>query len=273
MSRPKFWLYTAGPYLIGYLAAIKDPLQLLTPSFIVNTLFFLIPANIFLYGINDFFDRDTDALNVKKGSKEFLMKNHDEQWLMAVLFIVLAISALLLFLQQFLLTSALLVAFIFLSYAYSAPPFRFKARPLIDSFSNVLYIIPGIIGYTQVTNTLPDPIFIAAGLFWVTAMHLFSAIPDITPDKNVGLATTAVVYGKKLSLVFTSALWGLCSFLVITSWQLFPVSLFTLIYPVIPLLLLDKTDEEISNVYWFFPYLNAFMGFILWVTIAVVQFL
>ena len=189
-----------------------------------------------------------------------------------LLLVVLAISALLLFLQQYPLASVLLIAFMFLSYAYSAPPFRFKARPLIDSFSNVLYIIPGIIGYAQVTNTLPDGAFIAAGLFWVTAMHLFSAIPDIIPDKKVGLATTAVVYGKKQSLMFTSILWGMCSFLVITSWQLFPVSLFTLVYPVIPLLLLNKTDEEISKVYWVFPYLNAFMGFVLWISIALINF-
>ena len=65
-SRPISWVNTAFPYGAAYL--------LLGGSvdwvFIVGVLFFLIPYNIAMYGINDVFDYESDIRNPRKGGVE-----------------------------------------------------------------------------------------------------------------------------------------------------------------------------------------------------------
>jgi lycopene elongase/hydratase (dihydrobisanhydrobacterioruberin-forming) len=69
ISRPRFWMYLLGPYLIGYALAVsfhgtEYPYGL---SYIfLFLLLFTLPANLFLYGINDMYDGDTDRENPKK---------------------------------------------------------------------------------------------------------------------------------------------------------------------------------------------------------------
>ena len=70
ISRPRFWLYLAGTYLVGYAFGAENIYSLQNFNFIIHFLFFLIPANIFLYGINDIYDEDTDQFNQKKGTYE-----------------------------------------------------------------------------------------------------------------------------------------------------------------------------------------------------------
>jgi lycopene elongase/hydratase (dihydrobisanhydrobacterioruberin-forming) len=70
ISRPRFWIYELGPYMVGVLGG------LIANSYIgayfhillviIFGLYFLIPANIWIYGINDIYDYETDKLNPKK---------------------------------------------------------------------------------------------------------------------------------------------------------------------------------------------------------------
>jgi 4-hydroxybenzoate polyprenyltransferase len=78
LSRPRFWLYLGGTYLVGYAAGITTYHEFLRPTFWVHFLFFLIPANIFLYGINDYYDEDTDQFNTKKQTHEQLLVSQDK---------------------------------------------------------------------------------------------------------------------------------------------------------------------------------------------------
>lgn len=244
LSRPRFWLYTTGPFLVGSLAAYKW--AIVDPFFWTGFFLFLLIANIFLYGINDIFDQDTDAHNVKKTQKEVkATKAHD--------FFVI-VSAVILGLASFMLKGEILVAyviFLLLSFFYSAPPFRFKKYPLVDSMSNVLYIMPGLIGYLYYGGTISWPVIFAAWC-WVAAMHLYSAIPDIVPDKKAGLFTTAVVFGKKRSLILCFILWSLATILS-GFW-------FGLVYPFMIVLSFYK---PVDKLYWYFPIINAIIGTIL----------
>ena len=58
ISRPRFWLYLGGTYLVGYSAGIQQLTDFSTPIFWLYLLFFLLIANVFLYGINDYADED-----------------------------------------------------------------------------------------------------------------------------------------------------------------------------------------------------------------------
>lgn len=154
----------------------------------------------------------------------------------------------------------LLGAFLLLSFFYSAPPLRFKARPLIDSISNILYIVPGVIAYVHVNHALPPTNIIIAVSLWTWAMHLFSAIPDIEPDAQAGIKTTAVVLGKRGSLLLCAFYWGIGAYALNTSGIHRGIGA---MYASIPLalLMLGSKKTLIEKVYWKFPLFNALVGF------------
>jgi 4-hydroxybenzoate polyprenyltransferase len=265
ISRPKFWGYLAGTFLVGYTLAIHTLQDFYTPLFFVLLGFFLFPANLFLYGINDLFDQDTDAFNKKKTVHEHRLLKKETRYLSISLFFCLLISVGIFFLLPSFLTQLLLVLFILLAAFYSASPFRFKARPFIDSGSNILYILPGVIGYLSISNQPLDWWIILAISSWAISMHLFSAIPDIEADKKAHLTTSAIFFGKTPSLLICSILWLAFSLISISQIQLFPFSLLTLVYPIIPLIVVLHKKISILEVYWYFPWINNFFGFILFV--------
>ena len=74
--------------------------------------------------------------------------------------------------------------FLFLSYFYSAKPIRFKDKPFLDFSSNYLYVMPGIFGFYLVSGSMPALIILVGAYMHISAMHIFSAIPDIEFDKK-----------------------------------------------------------------------------------------
>jgi 4-hydroxybenzoate polyprenyltransferase len=262
ISRYRFWLYLAGTYVVGFSFG-SDRLSLfLDWHFLLFLIYFLLPANLLLYGINDYHDYDTDQHNHKKGTKELLLENSQRHQLKIALMGLALISVGLFFIGTY-LEFFLSLLFLFLAWAYSSPPFRFKAKPVIDFLANFLYVLPGIIGFHQASGHLPPwDIMIAAGL-WTSAMHLFSAIPDISSDRKAHLKTTAVVLGPRRSLVLCFGLW-LGSILLVTMHQgrIFWFIL-GLPYLLIPLFLEAGRYERVGQVYWLFPYLNGTIGFLL----------
>ena len=73
VSRPRFWIYVFGPFLIGSICAISDKNELLNPKFWFFVPFFLLFANLLIYGVNDIFDYESDVLNAKKQDYETLV--------------------------------------------------------------------------------------------------------------------------------------------------------------------------------------------------------
>ena len=85
ISRKHFWVYTVGPFLIWVAASwiLRDiravwvftqrslPIVLLLVRYIG---YFIFPANLLIYWINDIADWDTDAYNDKKWTYEHKLK-------------------------------------------------------------------------------------------------------------------------------------------------------------------------------------------------------
>ena len=65
-SRPVSWINTAYPFAAAYLLTTGR----LDATLIVGTLFFLVPYNLAMYGINDVFDYESDLANPRKGGVE-----------------------------------------------------------------------------------------------------------------------------------------------------------------------------------------------------------
>lgn len=253
ISRPRFWLYLAGTYLVGYTLGINTVFDY-NLEFLIYFLYFLIPANIFLYGINDYFDWDTDHFNPKKKTKEALLQKNQKYKLLNILLITIIISIILLIPLRG-LTLLTFVTFLILSTLYSMPPIRFKSKPILDFSSNILYATPAIFGYLQTGNT-PSPLIIVALFFWTAAMHLYSAVPDILPDKKAKLKTTAVILGKKTSLILCLIFW-----LIVSTITLMYSTILGIISLTYPLLVILTFFKDINKLYWYYPYINAIIGF------------
>lgn len=256
MSRPRFWLYLAGPALVGMVFGASNPSELLTPLNLFLFLYFLIPANIMLYGINDYFDRDVDEENPKKDEKE--AKWQPGKLTDGTVLASAVLSLGLLVLPQ--ITWIWSAAFLFLSLEYSAPPLRFKIRPFLDSISNGLYLMPFVISFTAVNGSIPPLSVIAGGWLWTMAMHTFSAIPDIEPDRKAGIDTTATFLGRKRTLMYCSAVWML-SMIVFGFYSRLLAGLFA-VYPVL-IGAIVLMDIDVGRAYWWYPYINAAVGMVI----------
>lgn len=259
ISRPRFWFYLAGPFLVGAVYGVNSLADLLSPALIVGFGYWLVLGNLFLYGVNDLADGDTDQFNLKKGSKEVrLGKGLEETDLKIGIFLSWLLGIGWVFWFGF--NWWLFMAWLVLSWGYSQPPVRFKARPILDALSNILYIIPGLLSYVWLTGDLPSWPIILAGLAWTAAMQLFSAIPDIEADQQANLKTSAILLGKEASLICCGILWMLAVCLIVPYFSFWWIGL---IYPLVIGGLLINKSWSADRAYWYFPWINVIVGFVL----------
>ncbi len=263
VSRWRFWAYLAGPYLVGYVAGLPTNGNYADLRFWLALAYFTFPANLYLYGMNDLSDADTDALNPKKGDKEYRLPAAKRKSIARLVTWMLALGIAVAAFQSNWSARLAFAAFLILAAFYSVKPIRLKARPFLDSASNVLYACPFIAGYAQASGGLPPLAVVAAAWLWTSAMHLFSAIPDIESDLAAAVRTTAVVLRLRYSLIACAILWGACCAIIWSNGILAPYSYLAAIYPAIPLLLAIKGDRlSVEKTYWMFPAVNTFAGFI-----------
>lgn len=260
ISRPRFWLYEAATFgLVGAVAGADSTLFLATPHFWIFFFYFLIPANILIYGINDIFDYETDKFNQKKMEYEGLLAPHRRRavWL----WIIGSTTPFLFFVP---ISAPLLLsfgAFLFFAVFYSAPPIRAKALPLFDSlFSAAHYVATGVFGYYLVGGTHFPLIGVIAGMLWAVAMHAYSAVPDITADAKAGLQTIAILVGKHKTILVC---WFLYLLAALVAKELTPFS--TLIGGVVYSYLMWRslkatTEAELFRLYTYFPTVNTLVG-------------
>ena len=259
VSRFRFWFYLTGPFTVGCIYGATRYLDLLNVWFFVYLFYFLLPANVFLYGVNDYWDFETDLLNPKKEEKEYRVKGDEKNKLGGILRFIAGISLVMLLFMGSNGERAIFIVFLFLSYFYSAKPLRFKEKPILDSTSNLLYILPGVLAYYWVTGTLPSTLILVAGVLHSFAMHLFSAIPDIEYDRNTGINTSAVLFGRRTSLIICLVAWTVFASIVIFMGGSSVFRFLPVIYPVMVLNVLFR-DLKIEEVYWYYPYINVGFG-------------
>jgi 4-hydroxybenzoate polyprenyltransferase len=256
LSRPRFWLYLAGPVIVGVVYGAGSTAELFTPLSIALFLYFLLPANLYLYGINDIFDADIDRLNPKKDEKEVRFEGGP-----ALILLVFACGGLGVLFVPFVGQGILpLGAYYLLATEYSAPPLRFKTTPILDSLSNGLYALPGIVAFTAIAGEYPPAAAVAGAWLWTMAMHTFSAIPDIEPDRDAGIRTTATLLGQGRTYAYCAFVWAGAAVA------------FALVHPFLggvlalyPLLVVGVAwaDIDVDRAYWWYPAINTVVGAVL----------
>ena len=260
ISRPRFWLYEAATFgLVGTVAAMNGTFFFSDWRYWVFALYFLIPANILIYGINDIFDYETDKLNPKKGTYEALVAPKDQsslwKWILwtNIPFFFFVPFKLPLLLSFF--------AFVFFASFYSAKPIRAKAKPVIDSlFSAGHYIATGVFGYYLAGGISFPLVGIIAGMCWAVAMHAYSAVPDIKADFAAGLQTIAIMIGERRTIYLCWFLYIFAAYLVrdiipfasIIGGVIFSYFMYRSLQA--------DTPEKLFKLYTHFPLINTTIG-------------
>ncbi len=133
VSRFRFWIYTGGTYVVGYALGFTLLADFFRPEYYLYLFYFFIPANLFIYGVNDYWDEETDILNPKKNEKEYRVNNADRKKLLNAIYLATGFSLILILFQN-LPEKIIFTIFLLLSYFYSAKPLRFKDKPFLRLF-------------------------------------------------------------------------------------------------------------------------------------------
>ncbi len=257
LSRPRFWLYLAGPVVVGVAGAASSVPELFAPLNFLLFAYFLLPANVQLYGVNDVFDQDIDESNPKKDEKEV---RYGGDRLVPAAVLLSTLIGLVLFPILPRAAWPYLLGYFLLAVEYSAPPFRFKTTPFLDSVSNGLYILPGAVAYAAVSGTAPPAAAVVGGWLWSMGMHTFSAIPDIEPDREAGIETTATLLGEERTYAYCAVTW-LLSAIAFGALDT-RIALLLLAYPVV-VFGIYWSDVPVDRAYWWYPALNTVVGAVL----------
>ncbi|BCM89675.1 hypothetical protein IAD21_01522 [Abditibacteriota bacterium] len=256
-------MYVFGPYIVGALIGAPNPRAYLSPLALAFAAFFLFPANLLIYGANDIFDYETDVLNLKKRGYESLVPPDERKALWkAIALWCLPFVPLLFFAPRACWVG--MGGFLFFSLFYSAPPIRAKAKPILDSAFNVLYIFPSAFGYFVCGGTNFSFVLFGAATLWAMAMHAYSAVPDIDADKEANVPTVATLLGLRATLLGCWAFYLLAAALSFFALRWLAVVL-ALVYTALMIRSLQaNTQSGVMKVYRIFPVINAFAGASLW---------
>ncbi|MER3390484.1 MAG: prenyltransferase [Microcella sp.] len=196
-SRPLSWINTAFPFAAAYLLTARD----IDLTLIVGTLYFLVPYNLAMYGINDVFDYESDLRNPRKGGVEgaLLDPSIHRTTLVAALVTNLPFLVYLVIVGDPLSWLVLAVS-VFAVVAYSMKGLRFKEKPFLDSLtSSTHFVSPAVYGLVLADAAFTPALwFILASFFlWGIASHAFGAVQDVLADREGGLSSIATVIGAR----------------------------------------------------------------------------
>jgi 4-hydroxybenzoate polyprenyltransferase len=253
-SRPVSWVNTAFPFFAAYLF-VAERIDL---TLILGTLFFLIPYNFLMYGINDVFDYESDLRNPRKGGIEGALL--DPKYHALTIWASVGISSVFV---VYLFLAGSLEANLWLGFtlaavlAYSVPKLRFKERPFLDSFTSAVHFVgPMVYGLVLAGSEIADPkviAVIAAFMGWGMASHAFGAVQDVRADREAGIKSVATQIGARNTVRFAFVLYLLSAAVVMTiGWHGVVASLAVVPYLLIISPYLNITDEgcERANGGW-----------------------
>lgn len=216
-SRPLSWINTAFPFAAGYFLSTGR----IDAALLIGTVFFLVPYNLTMYGVNDVFDYESDLANPRKGGAEGaklpLALHRTTLWSSAVITSVFVVALMIIGVQRPLSWLVLAVS-VFAVLAYSVPRLRFKEIPVLDSItSSTHFVTPALYAFALAGTTITPPLILTMAAFfcWGMASHAFGAVQDIVPDREAGIGSIATVFGAARTVRLAMGLWVLAGVLML----------------------------------------------------------
>lgn len=273
-SRPISWVNTAFPFGLAYLLVVGG----LDWLFWVGVVFFLIPYNIAMYGINDVFDYESDIRNPRKGGVEgaILPTSMHAPLLWAAALTTLPFLVVMYasgtWQSAFWLTLSMTAVV-----AYSAPPMRFKERPVLDSATSAAHFVtPAIVGATIRVGELPVFFWVAVGAFflWGMASHALGAVQDVKADREGDLSSIATAFGARSTTRLAAGAYLVAALLLFLlpapGWIVGIAGLGYVANTLRFRNITDDTCESVNRAWRVFLWLNYLVGAIVTVSLATV---
>ncbi|MCK4670142.1 MAG: UbiA family prenyltransferase [Nanoarchaeota archaeon] len=259
ISRPFFYIAPIIVFLIGLKLAGDI---ILTPLIILELIFFTFPYCLFLFGINDVFDYESDKLNPRKGS--FLGGARLKKKELKTVYVLSFFAALPLLITSFFSMNFVHIFLCFLvlilSYFYSASPIRFKELPIIDSLSNAV-IIFFVLAMAFVLNKsiLLIPFKIYVFLLFILGLHAMGAVADRKYDKIVKHRTIATKFGQ----IFTTVFAIFCSLLAFLVGK-FGIETSTIILLSVLFYIIALVRPQKAKLMFYLTCATVLIGFAVW---------
>lgn len=264
-SRPVSWINTAYPFAAAYLLTTRG----IDVTLIVGTLFFLVPYNLAMYGVNDVFDYESDLRNPRKGGAHGAVLDRR----MHPVTLWSAGLSCLPFVAYLVAVGApaswlVLALSLFFVVFYSAPPLRLKEVPFADSVtSSIHFFSPAVYALVLAgaTWTWQLAVVIVAFALWGVASHAFGAVQDVVADREAGISSIATARGARWTVRFALACYAAAGLAMLaTAW---PGPLAALV--AVPYLIAvwpfrrvtDETAVAATRGWRWFLWLNQLAGF------------
>lgn len=262
-SRPISWVNTAFPFAAAYFFSTGRIDWVL----VIGALFFLVPYNLLMYGVNDVFDYESDLRNPRKGGIEGALL--DPKFHRPTLLISFGFAApFALVLSTVNLWGAVLLwVTLFFVVAYSLKGLRFKEVPFLDSFTSAFHFVgPMLVGIAMAGQQFTAPLVLAtvAFMLWGMASHAFGAVQDVKADRAANIASVATKLGARNTVRFALVLYVFAMAL----GALLPENFSFVGVALVPYLIVvgsqlkvtDETCEDANRGWRYFIWLNYFVG-------------
>ena len=265
-SRPVSWINTAYPFAAAYLLTTRQ----VDMTLVIGTIFFLIPYNLAMYGINDVFDYESDLRNPRKGGAHgaVLERRMHPITLWAAAVTCLPFVAYLGVVGSPLSWFVLGASLFFLVF-YSAPPLRLKEVAFADSVtSSIHFFSPAVYGLVLAgaTWTWQLAAVIFAFALWGVASHAFGAVQDVVADREAGISSIATARGARWTVRFALVCYAAAGLvMLVTPWPgplaaLVPLLYVATVWPYRAIT--DATAERATRGWSRFLWVNQIAGFI-----------
>lgn len=190
-------VYGCGVFIGQFLSQVA-----LSWEVLLGAGFFTLPMGLIVYGLNDIADRESDAMNPRKGGAEgAILQPLETKRLLVIILVAAALcTSVFCLTKQYGLLIATLVIYLF-AYLYSLKPIRLKARPGLDSLSNGILVgsifMAGCWAKVRGTHLPAPPVLLLAATIVCTAgYHALTTVMDYATDKASGDRTIGVAFGK-----------------------------------------------------------------------------
>lgn len=195
ISRPGLWFPTIWIYALP----LSGVYLLDDFNFWIGLLFVTFPLNFLVYGYNDYFDKEADEANPRKGN--FLFGAKASRTVLdtlpkAVSIVILPFFAYFIYVGSWQML-ILLTAMVVINWLYNSPKTNLKSKPPFELLIQIGYILTAY--FSIVLNGVDY-------LSWQTIVylclfafqsHIAGEIMDIEPDIKANKRTTAVLIGRK----------------------------------------------------------------------------
>jgi 4-hydroxybenzoate polyprenyltransferase len=265
-SRPLSWVNTAFPFAAAYLLTAGR----IDLTLVLGTIFFLVPYNLAMYGINDVFDYESDLRNPRKGGVEGAVLDTRMHRPTIIASIVTTVPFVVYLVAVGSPLSWLVLAIsLFAVVAYSAKGLRFKEKPFLDSVtSSTHFVSPAVYGLVLAGAVFTPQLWALLGAFflWGMASHAFGAVQDVTADREASISSIATVIGARATARLSVVLYVLAGVLLLfTAWPGPLAAILALPYAISCAQFWNVTDAtcESANRGWKrFLWLNFATGFL-----------